>query len=519
MRIGIPQPSGRAEARLAATPAVVTRYIEMGCEVVVARGAGSAIHIADDAWRAAGAALVEPDEAWSTADLILTVARPTYREAKLLREGATIVCWLDGDEHEPIVERLAARKVNLIAMDAVPRTTRAQAMDVRSSMANLAGYRAVLEAASAFARTLGAQVTAAGSTPPATVLVIGAGVAGLAAIGAARGLGARVRAFDTRAAAREQAESLGATFLTVSLDESGEGTGGYAKEMSQAFIDAEFALFREQAPEVDIVITTALIPGRPAPKLWLEDMVAAMRPGSVVVDLAASRGGNCALTQPNKSVEHHGVTILGAVDLTQAMADHATRLLARNVFALVNEAGGADLRIDLSNDILRCATVLVGGELNWPTAPPEPSPSPAPTPKPAPASPPPPRPKPPTAVEQLPEAVKIGAIATTLVALVLIGTVAPTDFLRHLTVFVLACFVGWQVVWNVTPALHTPLMSVTNAISAIIVVGGLLQVASGSWLAASLGLAAIFFASINIFGGFAVTQRMLSMFRRDGGAA
>jgi NAD(P) transhydrogenase subunit alpha len=507
MILGVPKETRPGERRIAATPDTVSIYRKAGYTVHIERGAGEAARVRDADLVAAGAELVDAAAIWSGSDVILKVAAPTSEEVALLREGATVASLLDADHTHPIVAELAAKKATFLALDAVPRITRAQSMDIRSSMANLAGYRAVVEAASRFGRPLGAQVTAAGSTPPAKVLIIGAGVAGLAAIAAARGLGATVLAFDTRAAAREQVESLGARFLTVELQESGEGAGGYAKEMSPAFIAAEMALFRAQAAQVDVVITTALIPNRPAPRLWMADAVAAMKPGSIVVDMAACRGGNCELTVPDQVIEHEGVIIVGINDLTQGMADQASRLFARNVASFVAELGKADTyKLDLTNPILRCTTVLEQGELRWPAPPPEPSPVVA-----AKAAPPPPVPAPPAG---LPARLVAALVFVGVLALIVTARFAPSDFLQHLTVFALACVIGWQVVWNVTPALHTPLMSVTNAVSGIIVIGGLLQVGSSSAPAALLGFLAILFASINIFGGFAVTHRMLAMFRK-----
>jgi NAD(P) transhydrogenase subunit alpha len=397
-------------------------------------------------------------------------------------------------------------------MDQIPRITRAQKFDALSSMANIAGYRAVIEAASFFGRFFTGQMTAAGKIPPAKVLVIGAGVAGLAAVGAARGLGAIVRAFDTRAEAREQVQSMGAEFLEVSMQEDGAGTGGYGKVMSAAFIAEEMALFMRQAKEVDIIITTALIPGKPAPVLITEEMVNAMRPGSVVVDLAAENGGNCAVTHPGQVVVHHGVTIIGYLDLPSRLAPTASHMYGTNLAHLLADMGGAEKwSINLDDQVVRSSLVLKDGELLWP----------------------PPRVEPPmvtkaatvlTAVPPLKPAVAskkskgaATAIALVLAALLLaaVGAVAPKEFLSHFTVFVLACFVGWQVIWNVTPALHTPLMSVTNAISGIIIVGGLLQLNSDFGSPVTLiGTAAVLLATINIAGGFLVTQRMLRMFHR-----
>ncbi|HEX5098336.1 MAG TPA: Re/Si-specific NAD(P)(+) transhydrogenase subunit alpha, partial [Polyangiaceae bacterium] len=387
-----------------------------------------------------------------------------------------------------------------------------------SSMANIAGYRAVIEAASFYGRFFTGQMTAAGKVPPAKVMVIGAGVAGLSAIGAARGLGAIVRAFDTRAEVREQVQSMGAEFLSVSIQEDGSGVGGYAKEMSPEFIAAEMALFLQQAREVDIIITTALVPGKPAPVLITEEMVRAMRHGSVIVDLGAEQGGNCALTQPGAVVVKHGVTIVGYVDLPSRLAPTASQLYSSNLVHLLADMGGAkSFHVDMNDAVVRGALVLNQGELTWP--PPKVAPPPAPKalePKPqVPLLPPPHKPgKSPhgaggTSVGSL------GVVVAALGGLLLAGAFAPREFVAHLTVFVLACFIGWQVIWNVTPALHTPLMSVTNAISGIIVVGGMLQLSHGMNSPVTLlGAVAVLVATINIAGGFLVTQRMLRMFRR-----
>ena len=391
-------------------------------------------------------------------------------------------------------------------------------MDALSSMANIAGYRAVIEAASFYGRFFTGQMTAAGKVPPAKVLVIGAGVAGLAAIGAARGLGAIVRAFDTRAAVKEQVKSMGAEFLELDVHEDGEGGGGYAKEMSPAFIEAEMALFAAQAREVDIIITTALIPNRPAPVLITEEMVKSMKRGSVIVDLAAENGGNCALTAPGQVVEHHGVTIIGYIDLPSRLAPTASQLYGNNLVHLLADMGGAKhFAVERDDEVVRGALVLRDGELMWPP----------PKKEAAAAAPPSPRAAPVTAAaghghghghgRAAPASGTAQAVAALVAAVLLtgLGLVAPGEFLAHFTVFVLACFVGWQVIWNVTPALHTPLMSVTNAISGIILVGGMLQVGGppGS-LMTMLGAAAILLATINVAGGFLVTQRMLRMFRR-----
>jgi NAD(P) transhydrogenase subunit alpha len=428
---------------------------------------------------------------------------------------------------------VAAHGVTLLAMDQVPRITRAQKLDVLSSQANLSGYRAIIEAATHFGRFFTGQITAAGKVPPAKVLIIGAGVAGLAAIGAARGLGGVVRAFDTRPAVREQVQSLGAEFLEVTLTEDGDGGGGYAKEMSPAFIAAEMALFLAQAREVDIIVTTALIPGKKAPTLITQEMVEAMRPGSVIVDMAAEMGGNCALTRPGEAVRHGGVTILGFTDLPSRMAEQASQLFGTNFCHLLDDMGGnAGFKVDFEDEVVRSMTVAHAGQVTWP--PPKPPPEP---PKPAAAAPAvtkapvaapvaapaaAPKPKPGHgghgAQQGAPSTASTVALFLAGVALLALGVVAPPALLTHFMVFVLACFIGWQVVWNVTPALHTPLMSVTNAVSGIILLGGMVQLGSGGEISAAslLGGAAILLAAINVAGGFLVTQRMLRMFVREG---
>ncbi len=507
-------------------PSSLAKLIKLGFEVIVERGAGTGSGYADADYEAAGATLVERAEgggyrdgagpgAWDS-DVVVKVQPPSTAEADLLREGATLVSLIYPARNATLLEHLAARKVTVIALDRVPRITRAQSMDVLSSMANLAGYRAVLEAAAVYQGFFGPQVTAAGTLPPARVLVIGAGVAGLAAIAAARALGAEVRAFDTRLAAREQVQSLGASFLELTFEESGEGEGGYAKVMSKEFIDAEMKLFRAQAAEVNVIVTTALVPGTKAPILLPTDVVEALKPGSIVVDLAAEQGGNCELTKPGEIAEHKGVSIIGFTDLVSRMGHSASRFFSANVANLLDAMGGGELSIDLEDEIVRGACVVHDGAVLPPPKAPEPSPKKAPLPS-----------RPPPAADARPIQKDImsptrRAWGTTLggmlvvLLLFLVGRFAPADFLQHLTVFVLACFVGWQVVWSVTPALHTPLMSVTNAISGIIIVGGMLQVGGGEWnLASILGAIAIVIAAVNISGGFLVTQRMLAMFRKE----
>ena len=516
MTIGVPKEARAGERRVAATPETIGRLKKLGFDVIIEHDAGAGASFYDDDYRNAGATVVEdPHEVWA-ADIILKVQPPEHHpllgvhEADLLRPGATLISFLWPGKNKEIVDRIAARKASAIAIDQVPRITRAQKMDALSSMANIAGYRAVIEAASFYGRFFTGQMTAAGRVPPAKVLVIGAGVAGLAAIGAARGLGAIVRAFDTRAAVRDQVKSMGAEFLEVNIEEEGEGGGGYAKEMSPAYIAAEMALFAAQAKDVDIIITTALIPNRPAPVLITEDMVKSMKKGSVIVDLAAENGGNCALTQPGSVVEGHGVHIIGYIDLPSRLAPTASVLYGNNLAYLLDDLGGAaNFHINLDDEVVRNSLIVHEGTVVWP--PPKKEQPPAP---PKPSAPPPVV----TTVKEKPASSGRGlAVAVVVIALALlaIGSVVPPSFLSHLTVFALACIVGWQVVWNVTPALHTPLMSVTNAISGIIVVGGMLAISGPIGSApVVLGAVAILLASINIAGGFLVTQRMLRMFRR-----
>jgi H+-translocating NAD(P) transhydrogenase subunit alpha len=536
MKLGIVKETRPDERRVAASPQVVGKWVKAGWQVHVERGAGAAASYPDQQYEAAGASIVERPTAWH-ADIVLKLRPPLDAEVAQLHEGATLIAFIYPSENPGLLDKLAARKITVLAMDQVPRISRAQKMDALSSMANIAGYRAVTEAANRFGSFFTGQFTAAGKVPPAKVLIIGAGVAGLAALGAAKGLGAIVRAFDVRPSVEDQVKSLGGEFLTVTIKESGEGQGGYAKEMSKEFIDAEYALFRAQAKDVDIVITTALIPGKPAPKLWLKDMVELMKPGSVIVDLAAEKGGNCELTKPGDVVEHQGVTIVGYTDLASRMAHVASDLYGTNLLHFLDEMGGAtSYKVDHDNDAVRPALVLENGEKRWPPPPMKKAePAAAPPPKPA-------TPTPPVVAEKAP--VKLfghgGPVASAPtrksgVIMSIIGLLAAAGFiyiryqsadatnsietyqlLQHLTVFVMAIFVGFQVVWNVTPALHTPLMSVTNAISGIIVVGGLLNARTDGPLTNGVivAIVATLFATINIAGGFLVTRRMLAMFRK-----
>ena len=431
-------------------------------------------------------------------------------EADLLSEGGTLISFIWPGQNKDLVDRLSARKATVLAMDCIPRISRAQKMDALSSMANIAGYRAVLEAANEFGSFFTGQMTAAGKVPPAKVLVVGAGVAGLASIGAARGLGAIVRAFDTRPAVEEQVQSMGADFLTVEIEEDGTGSGGYAKEMSQAFIDAEHALFEEQAKETDIIVTTALIPGKPAPLLITEQAVKNMKQGSVIVDLAAERGGNTAGAVADEVVESHGVKIVGYTDLPSRMANVSSDLYGNNICHLLDDMGKAEeYRIDEEDEVVRGALVLRDGEMKWP-APVKKLAEELKKPEPAKAE------AAPVAAAEPKEQKERGPWVLMLIglALIAVGWTGSEGFLHQVTVFVLSCFVGYQVIWNVSASLHTPLMSVTNAISGIIIVGGMLQLGGPlNEPATMLGVVAVLFATINIAGGFLVTQRMLKMFQ------
>ncbi|HEX5129082.1 MAG TPA: Re/Si-specific NAD(P)(+) transhydrogenase subunit alpha [Usitatibacter sp.] len=528
--IGVPREVFPGERRVATVPDVVPRLAKLGFSVIVQSGAGDAANLSDDAYAAAGAKVV-PDAAavWSQADIVFKVRAPDADEVAMMREGQVLVSFIWPAQNPELLESLAARKATVLAMDSVPRISRAQKLDALSSMANIAGYRAVIEAAHHFARFFTGQITAAGKVPPAKVFVIGAGVAGLAAIGAAVGLGAIVRANDTRPEVGDQIRSLGGEFVPVDYVEEGTGVGGYAKVMSEGFQKAQRETFARQAKEVDIIITTALIPGKPAPKLITAEMVRSMKPGSVIVDLAAEQGGNCELTEPGKAVVKHGVTIVGYTDLASRLATQSSTLYATNLFRLSEDLAKAKdgvYDVNMDDEVIRGTTVIKDGKVTWP--PPAPKLSAAP-PKPA-------APKaPPPAAERkahghggagAPMAAGKLAIVFGCAALLflLIGSYAPAAFLGHFTVFVLACFVGYMVVWNVTPALHTPLMSVTNAISSIIIIGALVQIAPPVLGAAGaerpdglirlLAVLGIALTAVNMFGGFAVTQRMLSMFRK-----
>jgi len=526
-RIGVPKEIAEGERRVATVPDVVVKLVKLGFTVAVQSGAGEAANFDDDSYRAAGAEVVATAaELWAGADIVFKVRPPTPDEVALMRTGGMLVGFVWPAQNPELMQQLAAKKATVLAIDALPRQlSRAQKMDALTSMAGISGYRAVIEAANAFGRLFNGQVTAAGKIPPAKVFIAGAGVAGLAAIGTAANLGAIVRANDTRAEVADQVVSLGGEFVKVDYEEEGSGGGGYAKVMSEGFQKAQREMYAQQAADVDIVITTALIPGKPAPKLITAEMVRSMRPGSVIVDMAAEQGGNCELTVPGEVVVRHGVTIVGYTDLASRLSKQSSTLYSSNLLRLAEELcktkdGVVDVNMD--DDAIRGLTVIRQGEVTWPPPPPK-LPAVAPKAKPAamPAA-----PKghghgqgEPMAAGTLAIVFAVGAIA-----FVLVGLYAPATFLAHFTVFVLACFIGYMVVWNVTPSLHTPLMSVTNAISSIIAIGALIQLAPPLDAAAApdrpttliLGLAvfALALTGINMIGGFAVTQRMLAMFRK-----
>ncbi|MCD6010009.1 Re/Si-specific NAD(P)(+) transhydrogenase subunit alpha [Halomonas sp. IOP_31] len=523
MKIGAPKERAAGEARVALTPESAQHIQKLGHECLVESGAGVAAGFNDDAYRDAGVSVVDGAEAlWREAEIVIKVREPSEEEADRLRQGQTLIAFFWPAQNEAMLERCRAKGASVIAMDMVPRISRAQKMDALSSTANIAGYRAVIEAGNQFGRFFTGQVTAAGKVPPAKVLIVGAGVAGLAAIGTATSLGAVVRAFDVRPEVAEQIESMGAEFLYLDFDESQEGSesGGYAAPSSPEFREKQLALFREQASEVDIVITTALIPGKPAPKLWLEDMVKAMKPGSVIVDLAAEKGGNCDLTVPDERiVTDNGVIVVGYTDFPSRMATQASLLYATNVRHMLTdltpEKDGKVVH-DMEDDVIRGATVAHEGEITFPPPPPKVKAIGASKPKPKEKE---PTPEEKKAAER--EAFKaqttrqLGLLVVGGAVMLLLGQVAPASFMQHFIVFALACFVGFQVIWNVSHSLHTPLMAVTNAISGIVILGAVLQLGSGNWLVGLLAGISVLVASINIVGGFLVTRRMLAMFQKS----
>lgn len=519
MKFGALRETSDGENRVALTPNSARQLQKLGHSCIVQSGAGAAAEFSDDDYRGADVEVVDSaDAVIAEADILAKVLPPTEAELAKMRSGQTVISFFYPSDNEALLKSAAEKGVTLLAMDMVPRISRAQKMDALSSMANIAGYRAVIEAANNFGRFFTGQVTAAGKVPPARVLVIGAGVAGLAAIGTAQSLGAIVNAFDVRPEVAEQIESMGASFLFLEFEEDGSGEGGYAAPSSPEFREKQLALFREQAPETDIVITTALIPGRPAPELWLKDMVEAMKPGSVIIDLAAERGGNCELTVAGKKiVTDNSVTIVGYTDFPSRMATQSSELYATNIRHLVTDLtpdkDGVIVH-DMDDDVIRGATVTHKGEVTWPPPPPKVQ---------AIAK---PKPKPPAKTPEEIRAEEEQAAKTALnrtawllgiggIALLAVGSIAPGSFMQHLIVFVLAVFVGFYVIWGVAHSLHTPLMAITNAISSIIIVGALLQIGSESSLVIVLSALSVLMASVNIFGGFLVTRRMLAMFERS----
>ncbi|MDO9568963.1 MAG: Re/Si-specific NAD(P)(+) transhydrogenase subunit alpha [Hydrogenophaga sp.] len=523
-RIGVPREIFPGEKRVATVPEAVVKLVKLGFVVVVESGAGELANCSDADYVEAGARIAPTAaELWSGCDIVFKVRAPTADEVALMHAGQTLIGFLWPAQNPDLMQQLAAKQVTALSIDALPRTlSRAQKMDALTSMAGVSGYRAVVEAANAFGRFFNGQITAAGKVPPAKVFIAGAGVAGLAAIGAAASLGAIVRANDTRAEVADQVVSLGGEFVKVDYEEEGSGGGGYAKVMSEGFQAAQREMYAKQAREVDIIITTALIPGKPAPKLITAELVQSMKPGSVIVDMAAEQGGNCELTVPGEAVVRHGVTIVGYTDLASRMARQSSTLYGTNLFRLTEElckTKDGVINVNMQDDAIRGLTVIKNGEITWPAPPLVVAPKPAP--------------KPAAAVAAkkghghgepsgpMP-AGKLAIVAgVTAVLFALVGAYAPAAFLSHFTVFVLACFVGYMVVWNVKPALHTPLMSVTNAISSIIAIGALVQISPlahaterPNTLIIGLAALALVLTAINMFGGFAVTQRMLAMFRK-----
>ena len=507
MKIGVIKEIKDNEKRAALTPGIISKIKKLGFDVLVERDLGLQASIYNKQYAESGAHVCSKEEIYKC-DLSLKINKPTHDEVNKLSNNQTLISFFTPALNPELLKLSEKDNINILSMDSVPRISRAQKMDALSSMANVAGSRAVIEAAHSFGRFFGGQITAAGKINPAKILIIGAGVAGLSAIGTASSLGAIVRAFDTRPEVKEQVESLGAQFLTVNIDEDGSSKDGYAKDMSKEFIDAEMKLFREQAKDVDVIITTALIPGKEAPKLITRDMVELMKPGSVIVDLASQQGGNCELCQKDQIVHHGGVKIIGFTDLPSRLPLQSSELYANNLFHILDELTpdkNGEITINMDDDVIRGMTVVKDGQITYP--PPKVEVSAASktktekkvihSPKPS--------------IERKSSIIP-GLI--TLFLLFLVGAFAPASFMNHFTVFVLSCFIGYMVIWNVTASLHTPLMSVTNAVSSIIIIGAITQISTTDALSLILSGLAIFIASINIFGGFAVTKRMLGMFKK-----
>jgi H+-translocating NAD(P) transhydrogenase subunit alpha len=525
--IGVPREIFPGEKRVATVPEVVEKLRKLGFAVIVESGAGALANVSDDDYRTSGATVVDSAASlWAGADIVFKVRAPSADEVAMMREGQALVGFIWPAQNPDLMQQFAAKKVTVLAIDCLPRTlSRAQKMDALTSMAGVSGYRAVIEGANAFGRFFSGQITAAGKVPPAKVFIAGAGVAGLAAIGTAASMGAIVRANDTRAEVADQVKSLGGEFVKVNYEEEGSGGGGYAKVMSEGFQKAQREMYAQQAKDADIIVTTALIPGKPAPKLITAEMVQSMKAGSVIVDMAAEQGGNCELTEPGKAVVKHGVTIIGYTDLASRLAKQSSTLYGNNLFRLSEElckTKDGNINVNMEDDAIRGLTVVKEGAVTWPAPPLKQAAAPAAKPAAAPVA------QKKAHGHGAPSAPMSGGKLTVMFAIAaavfwFIGANAPPAFLGHFTVFVLGCFVGYMVVWNVTPSLHTPLMSVTNAISSIIIIGALVQIAPPAlagitsrpdgiirWLA----IAGIALTAINMFGGFAVTQRMLAMFRK-----
>ena len=519
MIVGSPKEIFKGEARVAMTPESAKQIQKLGYTCLLETGAGLTSNFSDKDYKDAGVQIVKSaSQLWKDSNIILKVRGPEKSEISKIQPNQHIISFIWPGQNKALLDSLSKKKVTVQAMDMIPRISRAQKMDALSSMANIAGYRAVIEAGNQFGRFFTGQITAAGKVPPAKILVIGAGVAGLAAIGTAQSMGAIVRAFDVRPEVAEQIESMGAEFLMLDFTSDGSGEGGYAKPASKEFIKKEMELFREQAPEIDIVITTALIPGMPAPKLWPKEMVDLMKPGSIVVDLAAEQGGNCEVTIPNKMIEtKNKVKVIGYTDLPSRMATQSSNLYSTNIRHMLDDLTPEKNGVPFTNmddDVIRGATVVHNGKITFP----------------------PPKPKIAAIAKHVEKTVQktqeeldkekteaekasgrtqiilliIGAFLTWF-----IGLYAPSDFMQHFIVFILSCFVGYQVIWNVSHSLHTPLMAVTNAISSIIIIGALLQMKTDNDIVSILALISVFIATINIVGGFMVTKRMLAMFQRS----
>ncbi|MBT8459460.1 MAG: Re/Si-specific NAD(P)(+) transhydrogenase subunit alpha [Boseongicola sp.] len=523
MKIGAPKESASGEARVAMTPASAKDLQKLGYECLVQKGAGEAAGFSDAAYKEAGVSVVSGAALWKDADIVAKVRPPTDAEAKKLSGNQTLISFFYPASNEKLMETAKGQGASVIAMDMVPRISRAQKMDALSSMANIAGYRAVIEAGNNFGRFFTGQVTAAGKVPPAKVLVVGAGVAGLAAIGTSTSLGAITLAFDVRPEVAEQIESMGAEFVYLDFEEEaqdGSATGGYAAVSSPEFAEAQLKKFRELAPDVDIVITTALIPNRDAPILWTKDMVEMMKPGSVIVDLAAERGGNCELTVADeKIVTDNDVTIVGYTDFPSRMAAQSSLLYSNNIRHMMTDLTpekDGQVAHDMEDDVIRGATITHEGEITWPPPPPKT--------KAIAAQPKKDKPKELTPEEKRAEEVaafkketmtQVTALGIGGALILAVGLVAPASFMQHFIVFVLSVFVGFNVIWNVAHSLHSPLMGVTNAISSIIILGALIQIGSSSVIITILSMLAVLMAAVNIFGGFLVTRRMLAMFQKS----